>query len=311
MSTSRPFVKNPVLTAIAMGYKNATLIADDVLPRVPVGGEQFKYTVYNREDFKTENDLVGRAGRVNEIEFGADQRDGSVSDHGLESPIPQSDIDNAKSLANFDPKRNATMKLRKKIALSREARVAGLVFNAASYPTGNKVTVSGTDQWDDYANAKPLDQIEDAKLGMIETPNIFVMGAEVASHLRRNNQIVKAYHGNLGDDGMVPLAWLAELLGFEKILIGAARQNTAKKGQTETLARVWGKHAAMMYVDQNLVDTDESTFGMSPVFGGPVAMEKQDDNIGLRGGVRIRVGESISELLTAADLGYFFEAAVS
>lgn len=137
MSATRPFVKNPVLTAIAMGYSNGELIADQVLPRVTVGGEQFKYTEYNREDFSLQDDLVGRTGRVSEAEFGATQKDGSVVDRGLEVPIPQSDIDQAARLANFNPKANATMKLRKRIALNRESRVAAMVLPR---PTTRRVT---------------------------------------------------------------------------------------------------------------------------------------------------------------------------
>ena len=55
MSAKRPFAINPVLTAIAMGYKNGDLIADAVAPRVTVGGEQFKYTVHRMEHFDPED----------------------------------------------------------------------------------------------------------------------------------------------------------------------------------------------------------------------------------------------------------------
>lgn len=311
MSATRPFVKNPVLTAIAMGYSNGELIADQVLPRVTVGGEQFKYTEYNREDFSLQDDLVGRTGRVSEAEFGATQKDGSVVDRGLEVPIPQSDIDQAARLANFNPKANATMKLRKRIALNRESRVAAMVFAAANYPTGNKTTLSGTSQWSDFTNSTPVDDIMDAKEDMIWMPNTLVLGSQVASKLVRHPQVVKSFHGNLGDEGVVPMSYLADLFGFDRVLIGRAFLNTAKKGQAESLTRVWGKHCAMLRIEQNLTDTEEATFGMSPVFGTPVAMEKQDDNIGLRGGVRIRVGESIKELITVSELGYLFTDAIA
>lgn len=311
MSASRPFTKNPVLTAIAMGYKNGMMIADKVLPRVPVGGEQFKYTNYNREDFMIEDDLVGRTGRVNEVEFGATQSDGSVVDRGLETPIPQSDIDNAKKLANFDPKRNATLKLTKKIALGREKRVADMVFAAANYPTGNKVTLSGTGQWSDFTNSTPISDILDAKAGMLIKPNTLVLGSQVANKLMQHPAINKAVHGNSGDVGVAAINAIAALLGFQSVLVGDAWLNSANKGQTESMGEIWGKHAAMLYIDNALADPDEITFGMSPVFGDKVAMERQDDDIGLRGGVRVRVGESIKELITASDVGYLFTNAVA
>jgi hypothetical protein len=311
MASKRPFAINPVLTAIVMGYANGELIADSVLPRVPVAGEQFKYTEYGREDFRVENDLVGRTGRVSEVEFSGTQQDGSVVDRGLESPIPQSDIDQAAKLSNFDPKRNAAMKLRKKIALGRESRVAAMTFNAANYPAGNKATLSGTSQWSDYTNSTPLDDILDAKESMIWVPNTLVLGSEVANKIRRHPQLIKAFHGNLGDEGVVPLSFLAEMLDFDRVLVGRAFMHSANKGQTESLGRVWGKHCAMLKVESDLQDTEEATFGMSPTFGTAVAMERQDDDIGLRGGVRIRVGESINEMITVGEFGYLFTDAIA
>ena len=42
-----------------------------------------------------------------------------------------------------------------------------------------------------------------------------------------------------------------------------------------------------------------------------VAGEVIDPNIGLRGGKRIRVGESLREKILAADCGYLFENAIA
>ncbi len=36
-----PFPINPALMAIAIAYHNAQMIADEVLPRVPVGKQEF------------------------------------------------------------------------------------------------------------------------------------------------------------------------------------------------------------------------------------------------------------------------------
>ncbi len=42
-----------------------------------------------------------------------------------------------------------------------------------------------------------------------------------------------------------------------------------------------------------------------------MAGRREDPDIGLRGGVRVRVGESVKELIVANDLGYYFENAVA
>ncbi|MDO6575684.1 hypothetical protein [Staphylococcus pasteuri_A] len=40
-------------------------------------------------------------------------------------------------------------------------------------------------------------------------------------------------------------------------------------------------------------------------------MTRQDDNIGLRGGVRVRVGESVNEQIVCDDVAYFLENVVA
>ncbi|MDF5968632.1 hypothetical protein P4117_06670 [Pseudomonas aeruginosa] len=52
---------------------------------------------------------------------------------------------------------------------------------------------------------------------------------------------MKAYNGTLGDEGMVPMAFLQELLELEAIYVGEARLNIARPGQNPSLIRAWGR----------------------------------------------------------------------
>ncbi|MBN9334709.1 hypothetical protein [Devosia sp.] len=86
--TVRPFVANPILTAIAVGYRNTaiSLIADRVLPRVDVYLENFKWTEFPlAESFTVPDTEVGRRGQPNVLEFTGTERTGSVKDHGLDT----------------------------------------------------------------------------------------------------------------------------------------------------------------------------------------------------------------------------------
>ncbi len=104
---------------------------------------------------------------------------------------------------------------------------------------------------------------------------------------------------------------LAQLFELEEVLVGEGWLNTAKKGQAATFARVWGKHCSLIYRDR-LADANRGvTFGFTAEFGTRVAGSIPDPNIGLRGGQNVRVGESVKELVTANDLGYFVQNAVA
>jgi hypothetical protein len=306
-----PFPITPQLTAIAIAYRNSRLIADEVLPRVPVSQQSFKYRKYALEDsFTLPNTLVGRSSKPNQVEFGFTEVDTSTRDYALDDPIPNADMMNAQG--GYNPEARATEVISDLLALDREKRAADLVFAAASYATANKVQLVTNDQWNEYAQAAS-DPIADIVTGLdacVMRPNIMVLGYAVASTLRRHPAILKAYNGTTGDTGMVPLNFLRELFELEQVLVGQGWINTAKKGQTATMARVWGNHCALIYRDSLATASSGTTFGFTAQWGDRVAGSIDDPDIGMHGGKRVRVGESVKEVITASDLGYFIEDAI-
>ncbi len=310
-----PFTIDPELTAIAIAYRNRALIADAVLPRVQaVGTKTFKYTLFPVGEIMTIPDTkVGRRGKPNVVEFSGTQAEASALDYGLEDEIPQDDIDQAAAAQNAAlarPQDRATEYLTDLIALDREVRTAGVVFNAATYGAANKTQLGAGTQWSDPAS-DPVAAIEAAVEGVLMRPNVAVFGQATWSAVRRHPKIVKAVNKTDGDTGLVSKEAFAEVFELEEVLVGGAFYNTAKKGQALQLARCWGKHAAFIHRN-TLADRERGvTFGMTVPYGQRIAGQRPDPDIGLRGGVRVRVGESVKELITAADAAYFFQDAVA
>jgi len=308
-----PFPTDPQLTAIAIAYRNTSYIADSVLPRDTVGTQEFKWWSYPiAESFMLPDTKVGRRSQPNEIDLTATELASKTDDYGLEDPIPQADINNAP--AGKDPLGHATMTLADYIALDREKRTADLVFDANQYPAANKVTLAGTDQWSDFA-AAGSDPIEDIMAGLdacLVRPNVMTMGQEVWSKLSRHPKIQKAIHGNEGDTGIARRAQIAELFELDEVLVGQSRLNTAKKGQAATLARVWGKHCLLHFRSKlATVSGGTLTFGLTAQWGGRISGQMADSKIGLRGGTRVRVGESVKELIVASQAAFFIQNAVA
>jgi hypothetical protein len=307
---SAPFPVQPELTAIAIGYRNTRLIADSVLPRIPVGKQDFKYLTYNlAEGFTVPDTKVGRKGQVNEVEFSAVETTASTDDYGLDDAIPQADIENAP--VNYDPQGRAAEGITDLVLLDREVRTSGIVFNANTYGAANKTTLSGTGQFSDFVNSDPIAIIQTALDACIMRPNVMTIGRPAFSVLSRHPKLCKAIFGNNTDVGIVNAAQIASLFELEELLVGEAFLNTAKKGQTTALSRVWGKHISLTYRDKNATTRGRMSFGYTAQFGNRIAGSWEDKNIGLRGGQRVRVGESVKELICAPELGYFIQNAVA
>jgi hypothetical protein len=311
MPNAAPFTVDPQLTAIAIAYRNRKLIADEVLPRVqPVRTKEFRYTLLPQGEILTIPDTkVGRRGAPNVVEFSGTTTTSEALDYGLEDEIPQDDIDQAAAGGNAalaSPQDRATEYLTDLIALDREVRTANLVFNPATYAAANKVQLAGATQWSNAAS-DPVNAISTNIEGVLMRPNVAVFGAMAWAATRRNPALVKAINKTTGDVGLVSRQEFMELFELDDLLIGGAFVNTAKKGQAATLARAWGKHAAFIYRDK-LADRERGvTFGMTVPYGQMIAGQRPDPNIGLRGGVRVRVGETVKELITASDAAFFFQ----
>ncbi len=309
MRGKTPFPVVAALVAIAITYRNNRLIADDVMPRVPVGKQEFRYKKFRKsEAFTVPDTLVGRRGVPSRVSFGYDEATGSTQDYGLEDAIPQSDIDNAPD--GFSPVDHATESLMDLVLLDREVRVATTVTSAASYAPGNVIALTGAQQFSNPL-ADPVPLITEALDGVIMRPNVGVLGRAAFSALSQHPRVVKAANRNSGDSGKATREAIAELLELEALYVGEGFVNIAKPGQEPVIQRVWGNTMSLLYRDMLArPDGMRATWGFTAQWGTRIAGQWEDKNVGLRGGQIVRVGESVREVVSAPDLGVLLQNVV-
>lgn len=319
-----PFVIQQRLTAITLAYRNQAFISDLVMPRVPVDSSAFKWSKYTLADgFTIPDTRVGRKSAPNEIDWTATEQTDSTIDYGLDDRIPQADIDNARAaqavqgVMPIDPEARSTELLTDLIALDRENRVASLLFALNTYPAAQRATLAGTTQWSDYANSDPVQAIIAALDVCMIRPNVAVFGQSTWSKLRTHPKVTAAIYPNGGNatGGGTPVSRqaVADLFEIEEVLVGTSWYNSAKPGQAASLSRLWGKHASFIYRAPQVVSpTGTVTFGFTAQWGERIGGNiGNDPSVGLRGGSRVRVGESVKEVVAANDAAYFFQNAVA
>jgi hypothetical protein len=147
-------------------------------------------------------------------------------------------------------------------------------------------------------------------------PNVLVLGQQTWTGLRQHPKVTAAAFpsgGNaLGGGTVLQREALAALLEIDEVIVGPAWYNTAKPGQTPSLARLWGKHASLIYRAPQVETVNDVTFGFTAQWGDRIAGTiERDPSVGLRGGTRVRVGESVKEEISASDAAYFFQNAVA
>lgn len=303
----RPYPTSPRLTGITLAFRNPDYIADLVMPRVPVATTTFAWDEWDfAQGITLPTTIVGRKGRPTEVEFSAIRRAGFTEDHGLDDVVPNDDLRDIDAGSRLDPKGRATEGLTGLIALGREVRVAAKAQDTANY--NHNTTVATGDQWD-KADADPSGQILEAISTPLVRPNIAITSLAVLNKLRKNVSIVSAITGNTSGKGIVSTQQLADYFELSAILIGASYVNISKPGQAAEYRRIWGNTFALqrrapVIATQGVV---EPTWGFTAEFGERVAKEIEEPKTGLRGAVRIRVGESVGETVQSKEAGFLFK----
>jgi hypothetical protein len=313
------FPINAALTAIAMAYRNPdqVLIADQVLPRIP-SAQLFKWTKYNLADgFSVPDTKVGPKSDPNKVDFKGFEFSDQVVDYGLDDMVSNAEIEAFNAMPKpegagpLTPEQLSTMMIMALIKLDREVRVANLVFNTATYAGSNQATLSGTSQWSDQVNSDPVKAIGDALDVPVIRPNKMAIGRSAWTALRRHPKIVQACNASFQGAGMAARQQVADLFEIQEILVGDSFVNTARRGQTASLSRTWGKNCLLFYSNQQAAVERQPVFGFTAQFGQAIAGEIPAPNKGLRGSKLVRAGESVKEIISANDVAYYFNAAVA
>lgn len=238
---------DPMLTNVAIAYKNETYIADKIFPFLSVKKQSGKHFVYDKGRFRVNNVL--RAAGANSNEVTLKVTTGTTyfaEDHALKQFVTDEDRDNA--ITPTTPMVDATENVTDMLHVSREKALADYMANTANLT--NNTTLSGTDQWSDFSNSDPFTDIEAAKESVHSKifikPNTLVLGKQVYDKLKHHPDLLERV--KYSAKGVITIDLLKELFDVDYVLIGASGYNSATEGQTDAMSYIWGKHAWLTYI---------------------------------------------------------------
>jgi hypothetical protein len=314
-----PFAIDPQLTSIAIAYKNEEYIADLIAPRRMVNAELFEVDYLNIDDmFELQDDMVGRLSAPNQVTFSSTRQQFSTEDHGLDAPVPQKDMNNYQGVG-ASPEAIASEGVSELVMLNREVRVAKMVEDAANYKAGMSATLSGTSQWSDYTNSNPMDAILTALDEPLVRPTAAGTSRSAWRVIRQHPKVVEYVKGTgAGSDarGMISREQFREALELDAFYVGSTRAKNMPRNVSAapvTPPRIWGKHFWLIGNDPmaQLINMNRPTFLLTAQFGTKVSGRIQDPDMGLDGGVRIRAGEHVKEVVISKECGYLFKNVVA
>ena len=242
-----------VLTNISVGYPNNEFISERVAPAVRVTKQSDKYYIHGKEGWVLEpgSDVRAPGTVANEIpglEVSTDTY--FAVEHALQIPVTDEERQNADS--PLSPDRDGTELVTSKVLLQRELIVRDLVQTAANYPGAHTVTLAGATQWSDYG-AGNSDPVGDVKTGIRQIhsvlflePTVGVFPYRVMSFLEDHPDFIERI--KYSQPGVITADIIGSVIGMSNIVVPGAGHNTARMGQAESLAYIWGDDVLLAYV---------------------------------------------------------------
>ena len=312
-----------ILTNISVAYlqNQDNFIADKVFPVIPVDKKSDKFFTYTKNDW-FRDEAQRRAGGTESAGGGYGLSTGSYSADvfAFHKDVDDQTLYNAD--APLNPLREATEFVTRRLALRKEIQwnsdfFAGSIWGndydgVAGTPSTNEVK-----QWSDYAASDPIDDIEDAKAGILSTTgmeaNTLVLGYDVFRTLKNHPDIVDRI--KYTSSQTVTADMLAAMFDVPRVIISKAVKATNVEGATGAYAFTAGKKALLCHVAPTpglLTPSAGYSFSWTGVSGGLGATvgTSQFRMESLKAD-RIEAEMAFDNKVIASDLGWFWDSVVA
>lgn len=241
-------IVDKLLTNVSSIYVPDGFVSEQVLPLVTSKQKTGKLAKYGANHLRIEHSLSGGRGEYRRVEAIVRSSTGySIESHGLEGLVSEDDYRNVE--LPYKAEEDEVLGLSTLIWINKE-KALGDTLTSTSVITQN-TTLSGTAQFNDYANSDPLDKFKTARLAVRDgsgmPPNVAVMDWKVANTLAYHPGILEALGFTMNRAGQLSDAELAKAMGVEKLYIAKAMYNSSKEGQSDALSAIWGKHIVFAY----------------------------------------------------------------
>jgi hypothetical protein len=186
----------------------------------------------------------------NRIDWNFTDEPFATHERGLEIPV---DRRAAAMYKNYFSAEMISAKLvRAMVLLAAEKRYAAKLFSTDTF--SGDMTNAVTNEWDDFENATPIDDIAAACLAVwLRTgvwPNALVTNRLVFRNLRRCDQVKESIQsagaGSATKATDITAAMLASVFDMEKVIVAGGAKNAADKGQNRSISQVWSNEYALV-----------------------------------------------------------------
>lgn len=142
-----------------------------------------------------------------------------------------------------------------------EKRIADLIFNATTFAS---YLTNVTNEWDDYTNATPIDDVNAAVLAIWARTGMWAdsiaFNRKVFRNLRMCDQIVEKIAssgaGSSVEPGKITVAQIASCFDLKNVYVAGSARDSANEGQAASISSVWSDEYTMVFkgAETNMIE---------------------------------------------------------
>lgn len=237
---------DPVLTSLSIGFKNDNFFWDMIGPVAEQQEKSATYFVYDREFWFRRQEGAERApeGESLRTGYGVSTQTYDAFELSFEKALGDVVVDASQTPENLATQ--DTQFLTNLMQLELEARAAAAYFVTGVWGTSN--TLTGTDQWSDFANSDPIANADTAINTILQNtgamPNTMFIGKAGWDKLKEHPLILDKYKHT--QTGIMTPELVAPVLGVDEIVVGSSVNNSAAEGATFSGAFTWTDSALFL-----------------------------------------------------------------
>jgi len=300
------------LTNASLGLfqDDSRFVAERVLTPVKVVQDSGLIGQYGKEHLRAVSTQMGGRGKAAYFEPGVvSSTSYYVEEYGLVGTVTAADYRNVEK--PFDADMDMNMALMQIMKIGRERALAA-IMTSSSYIT-NYDTLSGTSQWSDYNNSDPLANFKTARNSVLDNagvlPNKVILPYKVFDALRYHPAILENLGFTRQRAGQMTSAEIASALDVQEVIIPTGVYNSSDRGQTDSLAQIWGNHAVFFYAP-NAASLRQQSLGFNVFINKGVKVYK-NPVFNPPGANDILVNQAWDDVITDANCAYLFSNAIA
>lgn len=296
------------LKRVALGYEPPEFISHRIFPEITVPGTPLEVKKFGKEMFKQYMSRRAMFAASNVVRMGK-------PDYLYVRIEPRDQV------RMFDKEHEPTTEQPDKVQMTKEAKFgvtldieidnATRLFDVNNYPTGHKITLSGTDQFSDFTNSQPIEVVDEGKQAVSgkigKEPNVMVLPKDVFNIIKRHPELeIKSL---TGQETAATIERLKERLEIEDIVIGASLKLNETTNQFE---QIWSTDILLLYVNPNpKPNVKEMSFGYRLRQKGYPFVDDDIEGLDKTKITAVRYNEKCEDVILAAEAAYFINEAIA